>query len=261
MVPITSLHATGVKLVDANAVASYGTYDHLMLLLGRLTNFASKDLSRKRRAGQGASSSVGSSPPFLGMFPITKVDVPMGFSPQPGLSPRSEPNEEVDPSISYQIALKEWEKICEAFEILQNHFGPEFKPLRAEYTDRRETPFGGTLQYRTFAVAGIWMNFYMGMIHLHRSHPSMPAAATQAAGKVARTTAEYATKIGQIAAGLSDDCSRMAEISTLLGAAFIESSFCLFVAAVQVRIRYNGEERASLRRLACSIEMTLRGTG
>ena len=51
----------------------------------------------------------------------------------------------------------------------------------------------------------------------------------------APSTAGYAIQIGRIAAGLADDSSRRLDVSTTLAAAFIESCFCLFVAAVQVR--------------------------
>ncbi|CAM1511415.1 Fc.00g089280.m01.CDS01 [Cosmosporella sp. VM-42] len=217
--------------------AIYGTYDHLMLLLGRLANFSSKDLSRKRRANRGktAPQGSGSPPPFPGMLPTHgKVKVPMGFSPPArDTTPQSDSNEDIDPEVSFQAALQDWDEIRQGFEAFEHHLGPEFQPLRPEYSDRRESPFGMTLQYRTFSVAGIWMNYYMGMIHLFRTHPSMPPAAMQAAGLSARKTAGYAIQLGRIAAGLSDDCSQMAEIGTMVSAAFIESCFCLFVAGVQ----------------------------
>lgn len=215
----------------------YGTYDHLMLLLGRLANFSSKDQSRKRRASRGkfAPQGSGSPPPFPGMLPtLGKVKPPMGFTPPRDPSPQSDILEDTDPEASFQSALQEWEAIRLAFDAFETQLGPEFQPLRPEYSDRRDSPFGMTLQYRTFSVAGLWMNFYMGMIHLHRAHPTMPPAAMQAAGVSARQTAGFANQVGRVAAGLSDDCSQVTEISTLVSAAFIESCFCLFVAGVQV---------------------------
>jgi hypothetical protein len=113
--------------------------------------------------------------------------------------------------------------------------GPEFMPLSPEYADRRDEPFGPAIQYRTYSVAGIWMGFYMGLIYLQRSHPDMPPTAMQSVGLSARKTAEYANRIGRIAVGLSEDCSGVSEISTVLAAAFIESSLPLFVAGIQVR--------------------------
>ncbi|KAH8735896.1 hypothetical protein BGZ61DRAFT_472277 [Ilyonectria robusta] len=218
--------------------AIYGTYDHLMLLLGRVTDFSSKDVARKRRASQNRAPPPGapSPPAFVGIMPTTgKFKVPMGFSPPRESSPQSESSDDQDPDISFHIAVQQWESIKEGFEAFEKSLGPEFQPLRPEYSDRRDSPFGMTLQYRTFSVAGIWMNFYMGMIHLYRTHPSMAPAAMQAAGMAAHQTGAYSNKLGRIAAGLSDDCSQVTEISTLVSAAFIESCFCLFVAAIEYR--------------------------
>ncbi|KAK2011161.1 hypothetical protein LZ32DRAFT_534401 [Colletotrichum eremochloae] len=315
--------------------AIYGTYDHLMLLLGRLCSFASKDLPRKRKSfkgfgpppggrpggppgappgapinaggppqggshvwpppgmaggmpggdprpgkmggipdgmsggppggpsvsmppagmmgglpGGGFGGAGGGPPPgmmpggngvsppmFPGMLPnLGKVTLPMGFSPPRDETPPplgEEAPEELDSDMAASAAMREWESLREAFEILHSQFGPEFQPLGAEYADRRDSPFGPTLQYRTFSVAGIWMNYYMGLIHLYRAHPKMPPAAMIAAGIQAQHTAKFAMEIGRIAAGLTDDCANVVEISTLVGAALIESSFCLFVGGIQ----------------------------
>ncbi|KAK7418387.1 hypothetical protein QQX98_004007 [Neonectria punicea] len=218
--------------------AIYGTYDHLMLLLGRLTDFSSKDVSRKRRASRAKPAPPGapSPPSFAGIMPTDgNFKVPMGFTPPRDTSPQSDATEEQDPDANFQAALQEWEAIKEAFEAFEKSLGPEFQPLRPEYSDRRDSPFGMTLQYRTFSVAGIWMNYYMGLIHMYRTHPSMAPAAMQAAGMSAHQTGMFSNRIGRIAAGLSDDCSHLEEISTLVSAAFIESCFCLFVAAIEFR--------------------------
>ncbi|TDZ65147.1 hypothetical protein CTRI78_v003651 [Colletotrichum trifolii] len=285
----------------------YGTYDHLMLLLGRLCTFVSKDLARKRKAfkgfgppgaqrkppneggppdGQGwpppgmASGMPGGPPPdlsgmgggprgpqsgmlgappggpggpppgmmssglggpgasppmFPGMLPnMGKATLPMGFSPPRDESPQpSETTEDLDTDAAEEAATREWQSLREAFEVLRARFGPAFQPLGAEYADNRASPFGLTLQYRTFSVAGIWMNFYMGLIHLYRAHPKMPPAAMIAAGIQAQHTLGFAMEIGRIAAGLTEDMSAVTEISPLVGAALIESSFCLFVGAIQ----------------------------
>ncbi|KAJ3953944.1 hypothetical protein N0V92_009577 [Colletotrichum tropicale] len=306
--------------------AIYGTYDHLMLLLGRLCSFASKDLARKKKSfkgfgppggppggrpgvptggppgappgregppnasgppgggGQewvppgmatgmpgggpppgmmggmpggppggpppgmrghpggpggrtGAPPGAGSPPMFPGMLPnLQKVRLPMGFSPPRDDSPPPpEIPEDLDSDVAMEAAMREWEGLREAFEILRSQFGPEFQALGAEYADHRDSPFGPTLQYRTFSVAGIWMNYYMGLIHLYRAHPRMPPAAMIAAGIQAQHTEKFAIEIGRIAAGLTDDVSNATEISTLVGAALIESAFCLFVGAIQYR--------------------------
>ncbi|KAK2612581.1 hypothetical protein QQS21_001352 [Conoideocrella luteorostrata] len=219
--------------------AIYGTYDHLILLLGRLASFTSKDLSRKRKAfrAKGGSFRGGSSPSqFPGIVPtLGKFHAPMGFTAPTTYSDESDsPGDSATPE-SDELAEQEWESIRQAFEIFENHLDSRFKPLNSEYADRKDTPFGTALQYRTYSVAGIWMNYYMGLIHLYRSRPNMPPAAMQAAGMAAPSTAGYAIQIGRIAAGLTDDCSQKKDISTTLAAALIESCFCTFVAAVQLQ--------------------------
>ncbi|GJN66889.1 hypothetical protein PLICBS_000911 [Purpureocillium lilacinum] len=227
----------------SNFNAIYGTYDHLILLLGRLASFASRDLSRKRKANrpQSASPSGGSPPQFPGIVPTHgKFNVPLGFSPPMEQSPNTDSNDEFASPQTVEAAEHEWESIRQGFEALESCLGAQFKPLNSEYTDRKETPFGSALQYRTYSVAGIWMNYYMGLIHLYRSRPNMPPAAMQAAQMAAPSTAGYAIQIGRIAAGLADDSSRRLDVSTTLAAAFIESCFCLFVAAVQLQ---NSDQR------------------
>ncbi|ROT38628.1 hypothetical protein SODALDRAFT_276984 [Sodiomyces alkalinus F11] len=286
--------------------AIYGTYDHVMLVLGRLMAFAAKDLSRKRKAmqsfgmggppfgpprgsptgptGPPAGGPPGTMPPgmppgpmmgmppggmppggmppgmmmgmppggfppgmfggpgggsppmFPGMLPTSsKVSLPTGFSPMRDQTPPRDISEDVDLGTATEAALLEWESIREAFAHLRSRFGPELEPLGAEYADRRDSPFGPTLQYRTFSVAGIWLNYYLGLIHLYRTHPMMPPAAMVAQGIQARHTEQYAREIGRIAAGLCDDLTSVTEISTLVGAALVESSLPLFVGGIQAQ--------------------------
>ncbi|KAF4513515.1 hypothetical protein G6O67_000779 [Ophiocordyceps sinensis] len=220
----------------SNIHAVYGTYDHLMLLLGRLANFTARDLARKRKMNRtpGANAGASSPPQFPGIVPTHgNFRVPFGFSPPMGHSPQTDSNDDSDALQSLEAAEQEWEGIRQGFEALENHLGPQFQDLKSGRTHDIHTPFGSALQYRTYSVAGIWMNYYMGLIHLYRSHPSMPPAAMQAAQLAAGVTAGFANQVGRIAAGLTEDCSRMPDVSTTLAAAFIESSFCLFVAAVQ----------------------------
>ncbi|KAL7919210.1 fungal-specific transcription factor domain-containing protein [Trichoderma austrokoningii] len=220
--------------------AAYGTYDHLILLLGRLSDFVSKDLSRKQKAieARGGGAGTGSPTMFPGMFPtFGKVQAPMGFSPPRDDTPQSDSQDDIDPEESYKAALQEWNGIYRAFEIFKNHLGPGFQPIHDEFGDPNgtKTPFGDAIYFKTYSIAGIWMNYYMGFIHLYRSHPSMPPVAMRAAGLMAKETAGFALKIGQIAYGLAADCSEYAEINTYLGAALIESSFCVFVAGIQYK--------------------------
>lgn len=225
-----------------------------MLLLGRLCNFVAQDITRKRsalkRAPQGAGPAAppgqraagmpqhGQSPPMMaGLVPTSGfVTVPTGFSPPRETSPQSDRSEGVDFDESTAAAIREWESIRQAFEIFRANLGQDFAPLGPDLGPPQPSPFGPARTYRTFSIAGIWMNYYMGLIVLHRAHPSRPPIAMVAAGMAAQETGVWANEIGRIAAGLTtEDCSNLAGISTLVGAAFIESSFCLFVAAVQVR--------------------------
>lgn len=160
--------------------------------------------------------------------------VPMGFSPPTKRDPDPDPTEGLDPEVARQMAVKEWEAICDAFAIFENNLGAEFRPLGSEYADRRDYPFGPALQYRTFSVAGIWMNYYMGLIHLHRNHPNLPAVAMPCVKMAAARTTSYANNIGRISIGLAEEFDNISDISTVMAAALIESAFCLFVAAVQV---------------------------
>ena len=211
-----------------------------MLLLGRLANFASLDLARKRKARKPDPSAKkpGQSPPnFPGLVPSNgRVTVPTGFSPPRDASPQSEDPEDADIDESTAAANREWEAIQKAFETFHASLGPDFNPMGPEEIGPpQQTAFGPALMYRTYSIAGIWMSYFMGLIVLHRAHPSMPPVAMIAAGMAAQHTGRYANEIGRIAAGLAEDCDRMTEVSTSLGSAFIESCFCVFVAGVQVR--------------------------
>lgn len=229
---------TDVTGNPANGLYSYGTYDHLMLLLARLTNFSSRDLSRKRKAIKMNGSGHTGVPPgmFAGMMPASdKVPMPAGFSPPREASPRSNDPDEMDMEVITAEAHQEWGNLVKAFEHFRTYFGAEFQPLGEDVYPTKKTPFGPAAHYRTYSIAGIWMNYYMGYIMLHRAHPDMPPVAVMAAGLAAQTTAPYAMEIGRIAAGLEENISCLKVVSTLMGAALIESAFCLFVAGVQVR--------------------------
>ena len=258
---------------------SYGTFDHLMLLLGRLVTFASRDLARKRKAmqatamasrGQGRGQAPGpfgppggagapgmrpgggpgqSPPMFPGMMPSSgRFTLPRGFSPPRDTSPSNESSEDFDLDASTAAAVREWEDIRQAFEVFRNRLGPDFAPLGLEHAATPEmTPFGPALMYRTFSIAGIWMNFYMGLIVLYRSLPSMPPFAMAAAGIAAQQTAPWANKMARIAAGLCEDLNNQRSVSMLVGAACIESCFCLFVSGIQVRDALPSPAAASRR--------------
>ncbi|KAI1386255.1 uncharacterized protein F4822DRAFT_310470 [Hypoxylon trugodes] len=218
--------------------AIFGTYDHLVLLLGRVANFTSKDLTRKRETFKPNGPGRGGSPGmFPGMVPRhpERVTVPMGFTPPRETSPPSDAAENVDFDTRTAEAYREWEEIKKAFETFKDHFGPEFEQLGADIYPAKPTPFGFPALYRTYSIAGIWMNYYMGLIVLHRAHPTMPPVAMVAAGISARETAPYCMEVGRIAAGLEENIEKLDNVSTLMAAALIECCFPLFVAGIQYR--------------------------
>ncbi|KAI6350877.1 hypothetical protein MCOR25_010313 [Pyricularia grisea] len=229
----------------------YGTYDHLILLLGRLCNFASNDLARKRMAwakgagggpppgkpqgGPGGGGPGQSPPSFAGMMPTSgNFSVPAGFSPPREPSGNtSGPADETSLDELTNAALAEWESIRQAFELFHSSLGPDFGPLTSEFEPPKPSPFGPALTYRTYSIAGVFMNYYMGLIVLYRAHPSMPPVAMAAAGMAAQQTGMYANTIGRILAGLVDVTPGMSEITTVVGGILIESCFPMFVAGVQ----------------------------
>ncbi|KAE8447812.1 hypothetical protein EG329_010206 [Mollisiaceae sp. DMI_Dod_QoI] len=240
----------------------YGTFDHLILLMGRMANFAAKDVKRKQfamkmnggrwqppdsiRIPPQASQSLPNHglpqtpkqpavPGFSGMVPDVKdATLPMGFDTSRDTSPQSSTqSDDIDFQAQTEEAEEEWQDIRNAFTVLENHLGEDFQALGPEFSAPIQTPFGPALQYRTFGIAGIWMNYYMALIACHRAHPSMPPAAMMAAGIAARQTAFFANQIGRITAGIAPDCSMTAQVNPSLGAALMESCTCLFVAGVQ----------------------------
>ncbi|KAI1816899.1 hypothetical protein GGS20DRAFT_131737 [Poronia punctata] len=223
--------------------AIYGTYDYLILLLGRVAHFVSRDLSRKREVLSRKNTGGFMPPPgmFSGMFPASdKVTPPMGFSPprEDPSSPQSAAPKYGDLDARTVEALREWEHILMAFDEIRKHFGPDFEPLADDIYPAQPTPFGPAIHYRTYSIAGIWMNYYMGLIVLHRAHPNMPPVAMLAAGMAAKTTMPWASQLGRIAAGLEENISQLTAVSTLMSAALLESAFPLFVAGVQ----FQGDE-------------------
>ncbi|ESZ98711.1 hypothetical protein SBOR_0949 [Sclerotinia borealis F-4128] len=237
--------------------AVYGTFDHLILLMGRLADFASKDLKRKTRAMKAANNPISNQMPnFAGMVPnVKEPTLPMGFSPTYSVSPQSSEADDVDLEARRLEAEDEWQDIRNAFSVLEDHFGEDFQPLGEEFSTPAQTPFGPALQYRTYGISGIWMNYYMGLISCHRSHPSMPPAAMVAAGMAARKTAFFANEIGRIAAGIAPDLSMTTQVNPGVGAALMESSTCLFLSGVQYQ---NVDQRTWL---ICRLKDVARLTG
>lgn len=175
-------------------------------------------------------------PSFSGLIPdVQEAQLPMGFFPSRDNSPESTKSaEEIDLEVQKLEAEEEWLDIRNAFSIIEDHLGDDYQPLGPEYIAPVQTPFGPALRYRTYGIAGIWMNFYMALTACQRAHPSMPPAAMMAAGIAARQTAFFANEIGRIAAGIMPECERVQQVNPNVGGALIESSTCLFVSGVQV---------------------------
>ena len=167
-------------------------------------------------------------------MPTKGFNIPTGFSPPRDSTPDTDSTEDMDYDMATQAAFREWEDIRASFEIFKSCLGPDFEPMGPDLATPEMTPFGPALLYRTLSIAGIWLNYYMGLIALQRAHPAMPPVAMIAAGMSAAQTAPWAYTIARIAAGLHEDTSHVSAVSTLVGAAFIESGFCLFVAGIQV---------------------------
>ncbi|KAK7738819.1 hypothetical protein SLS63_002156 [Diaporthe eres] len=174
-----------------------------------------------------------------------KMDVyqsTLGASKLLGLSPPQEPflspeqiHDAVDLETSTQKALEEWNHIMQAFQLFKSSLGPDFDPLSDDDHPPADSPFGPVWTYRAYTIAGIWMNFYMGLVILHRAHPSMPPFAMVAAHMIAKETDPYANEIGRIAAGVAGNLTVESVVSAPQSSALIECCFPIFVGAVQYR--------------------------
>ena len=244
--------------------------DHLVLLMGRIADYSSRDLTRKkkvveanggqwrppsgmfpgpppggppngsaqhRQASYTASNSQPTvpQPPMYGMIPnVGPAPMPTAFfsAPRDKLYFASSPTEEIGLETALLEAEKEWQDIRNALEVFQNMLGDEFQPLPADFAPPMATPFGDTIEFRTWSISCIWIMYYTGCIVLARTHPSMPPAAMVAAGVAAPQTAHWARTLGRICGGLQPARSAQA-LNPSLGAALMESTLGMFFAAVQ----------------------------
>lgn len=181
---------------------------------------------------------------FAGMFPGRgNIQHPRGLSPQceavnSFAAAAEQFLEDADLETSTQMATEEWTSILTAFNLFKDSLGDDFQPMVSDLHPTRDSPFGPVWTYRTLPIAGIWMNFYMGLVILHRAHPTMPPFAMVAAHMCARETQPFANEIGKIVAGVSDGWGAEPKVSTSVSAAYIECCFPLFVGAVQVSLKY-----------------------
>ncbi|KAF3482855.1 uncharacterized protein GIQ15_02179 [Arthroderma uncinatum] len=257
--------------------AIYGSMDHLLLLLARISAFGVRDRKRKlkvmeenggewrpppnmfpsgRRGGPspggppprtvpgGPSSHAPGvdrekSPPMYGMLPAKPVRLLSGFAGQPNgaSAPSPTSTEGTDLDARTAEAEAEWQEIATACERFEQAMGPSFAPLPPDGAPLITSPFGPALQYRTHIIGCIWGLYYAGRIILHRFHPSMPPAATKAAGAAAPRTAQYAQTIGRIVAGIPYDQQHFTSASTNLNVTIAgvlnELTVSLFFAGVQ----------------------------
>ena len=242
--------------------------DHVVLLMGRIADFASKDQARKRKAmeanggqwrpspgmfpnsspaahqtgGQpsqgsppGQASPSSSQPPMYGMIPhIPPPQTPARFTQAPRDQIYIPHNNDGDFELEKATidAMTEWHEIQGALDLFESSLGPEWHALPQYLAPPLETPFGTALQYRTWSISCVWAMFYTGRIIAARVHPSMPPAAMMAAGVAARQTAAWANDIGRICCGLQFPPPEQ-PLNPALGAALMESTLSLFFAGVQ----------------------------
>ena len=245
--------------------------DHLVLLMGRIADFSSRDQLRKRRA---VEANGGHWRPPPGMFPGGRPPGPpppqtptqqgprqpmmYGMMPNPPEyhlpeafthAPRDKlyfesPQPSFPPSAletATSEAEQEWNSIQAALDYFADSLSPDFSPLTPDVAPSSPTPFSGdTIEYRTYSIACIWIMYYTGRIITMRMHPSMPPAAMMAAGVAAKQTAELAQKIGRICAGLQPPPSNQ-PLNPSLGAALMESTLGWFFAGIQYQ---NSQQRA-----------------
>lgn len=235
--------------------------DHIILLVARVADFGSKDLSRKLRRQREAEkrSSPPSRPtqifrnqvsppqqsatgpndlparPMYGMMPDPgPVRLPSGFNQAQHDAIYSAPLPSEDRSLETATydAEAEWASIVHAFDAFFKALGPAYAPLEPDHMPPMASPFGPALYYRSYAIACVVALYYCGRIICMRMHPSMPPAAMAAAGVAARSTAVHANTIGRICAGIQPvDCT--APINPHHGAALMDCCMPLFQAGIQ----------------------------
>ncbi|KAI5275169.1 hypothetical protein E4T47_01953 [Aureobasidium subglaciale] len=220
------------------ADAPYGSFDHIVLLLSRIADFAVRDRKRKLKAeksGMGspldngrrtsnASNNPSATPP-PNMFSTR------GVSHSPG-STASHAYDSIDLNIATANALQEWNSIKAALDFVAASLGPYFQPVDAEYQTPHLTPFGPALLYRSWDLSVFWATYNMAMIAALRNHPHMPPAAHVAAAAAAEQTKPYAISIGRIAAGIQPPPEDR-PLDPKMGAAFIDMIIPQFFAGIQ----------------------------
>ncbi|KAK4208385.1 hypothetical protein QBC37DRAFT_78976 [Rhypophila decipiens] len=131
-------------------------------------------------------------------------------------------------------------RLQQEFEDFKRHLGEEYEPLVDESfpVGLALSSFGSSQQFRSYAVAGIWMNFYMGLIHLRQLELSLShqeTAAPELNERISQDTAQFVDHICQIAAGLMADMDVADSTATPAhAAALIESCVPLSIAGGKI---------------------------
>jgi hypothetical protein len=220
------------------ADAPYGSFDHIVLLLARVAEFAVRDRKRKVKVERSATGS-----PDAGRRTSTASDSNRASATPPNVfstrqasnSPSSTAShvyDSIDLSMAYADALQEWNSIKDALDYVAASLGPYFQPLDTEYQLPLHTPFGPALIYRSWDLSVLWTTYNMCMIAALRSHPSMPPAAHVAAAAAAAQTKPYAYTIGRIAAGITVPPPDV-PLDPKMGAAMVDMIIPLFFAGIQ----------------------------
>jgi len=211
--------------------------DHLLLLMGRIADFAGKDRPRKqklfaKRSEQPARTGYSLEPSLNGV-PPNNYSIPSDahFNAIPT---NNTAILDTDLHTATLAAEAEWLEITRALDTFEEALGPSFAALSPEHMPPLSTPFGPALYYRTYSIANIWSLYYTGRIISTRVHPSMPPAAMAAAGIAAHTTAPWATTIGRINAGIHP-LNASLPLNPLHGASLMDATMGLFHAGVQYR--------------------------
>ncbi|KAK6433713.1 hypothetical protein LTR95_010107 [Oleoguttula sp. CCFEE 5521] len=243
--------------------AIYGSFDHLILLLGRIADFSSRDRARKLkqmeqnggqwipapgmnipRPPQPPPTSESAAPPppqagpmFFGMAPPPRTNVQMPASYNPAhyaFTPKQEhASSPIDLRVATEAALAEYGRIRAALQEYAAALNIEaFQPLGPDLHMPFDTPFGPAKTYQRYDIALLWAVYNMAVIIAIRSHPHMHPAAHAAAAIAAPETAFFANEIGAITAGMNTSPANQ-PLNPTLGAALSESCMPSFFAAVQ----------------------------
>ncbi|OBW65433.1 MAG: Uncharacterized protein AUREO_045040 [Aureobasidium pullulans] len=220
------------------ADAPYGSFDHVVLLLARIADFAVKDRKRKLKVEKSSMGSpldsgrrTSSASNNASATPPPNMFNSRGASHSPA-STASHAYDSIDLNIATANAVQEWNSIKAALDFVAASLGPYFQPLDAEYQPPLPTPFGPALLYRSWDISVFWTCYNMAMIAALRNHPHMPPAAHVAAAAAAESTKPYAYSIGRIAAGIQPPPEDRA-LDPKMGAAMIDMIIPLFFAGIQ----------------------------